>query len=174
MRIRYEGELGFGVTAKDLILATIGQMGVDGAQGHVVEFAGPCIEALSMEGRMTICNMTIEGGGRAGMVAPDETTFAWVRDHGGEVDPAWSELYMLKASPSTRSLFVATIHPDLDLTANTDADEGKGDRVAEPDQAVERFASGLERSTDACLRFRRDQLRERFAEEPGQVRQSVE
>src|SRR6188472_628309 len=74
MRIRYEGDLGLGVTAKDLILGTIGQIGVDGAQGHVVEFAGPCIEALSMEGRMTICNMTIEGGGRAGMIAPDETT----------------------------------------------------------------------------------------------------
>ena len=66
MRIRYEGELGFGVTAKDLILGTIGQMGVDGAVGHVVEYAGPAIEALSMEGRMTVCNMTIEGGGRAG------------------------------------------------------------------------------------------------------------
>ena len=78
MRIRYEGELGFGVTAKDLILATIGQMGIDGAAGHVVEFAGPAIEALSMEGRMTVCNMTIEGGGRAGMIAPDETTFAWI------------------------------------------------------------------------------------------------
>ena len=78
MRIRYEGELGFGVTAKDLILGTIGQMGVDGAAGHVVEYAGPAIEALSMEGRMTICNMTIEGGGRAGMIAPDDTTFAWV------------------------------------------------------------------------------------------------
>ena len=78
MRIRYEGELGFGVTAKDLILGTIGQMGVDGAVGHVVEYAGPAIEALSMEGRMTICNMTIEGGGRAGMIAPDDTTFAWV------------------------------------------------------------------------------------------------
>ena len=78
MRIRYEGELGFGVTAKDLILGTIGQMGVDGAVGHVVEYAGPAIEALSMEGRMTICNMTIEGGGRAGMIAPDETTFEWV------------------------------------------------------------------------------------------------
>src|SRR4051794_11188900 len=72
MRIRYEGELGPGVTAKDLILATIGQMGVAGATGHVVEFAGPAIEGLSMEGRMTVCNMTIEGGGRAGMVAPDE------------------------------------------------------------------------------------------------------
>ena len=78
MRIRYEGELGFGVTAKDLILGTIGQMGVDGAVGHVVEYAGPAIEALSMEGRMTVCNMTIEGGGRAGMIAPDDTTFEWV------------------------------------------------------------------------------------------------
>ena len=77
MRIRYEGTPGFGVTAKDLILATIGQIGVDGAVGHVVEYAGPAIEALSMEGRMTICNMTIEGGGRAGMIAPDETTIAW-------------------------------------------------------------------------------------------------
>jgi 3-isopropylmalate/(R)-2-methylmalate dehydratase large subunit len=78
MRIRYKGALGFGVTAKDLILATIGQMGVDGAAGHVVEYAGEAIESLSMEGRMTICNMTIEGGGRAGMIAPDDTTFEWV------------------------------------------------------------------------------------------------
>jgi 3-isopropylmalate/(R)-2-methylmalate dehydratase large subunit len=78
MRINYSGELGFGVTPKDLILGTIGQMGVNGAAGHVVEYAGPVIEGLSMEGRMTICNMTIEGGGRAGMVAPDDTTFEWV------------------------------------------------------------------------------------------------
>jgi len=78
MRIGYQGALGYGVTAKDLILATIGQMGVDGAVGHVVEYAGPAIERLSMEGRMTVCNMTIEGGGRAGMVAPDETTFEYV------------------------------------------------------------------------------------------------
>jgi 3-isopropylmalate/(R)-2-methylmalate dehydratase large subunit len=77
MRIRYDGELGFGVTAKDLILATIGQIGVDGAVGHVVEYSGPAIAGLSMEGRMTVCNMTIEGGGRAGMVAPDEVTFEW-------------------------------------------------------------------------------------------------
>ena len=81
MVIRYEGELGFGVTAKDLILGTIGQMGTNGAAGHVVEFAGPVIEGLSMEGRMTVCNMTIEGGGRAGMIAPDETTFAWFEEH---------------------------------------------------------------------------------------------
>jgi 3-isopropylmalate/(R)-2-methylmalate dehydratase large subunit len=92
MVIRYEGELPQFVTAKDLILATIGQMGVDGAAGHVVEFAGPAIEALSMEGRMTVCNMTIEGGGRAGMIAPDDTTFAWVSEHGADVDEAWREL----------------------------------------------------------------------------------
>jgi len=78
MRIRYVGEPGHGVTPKDLILGTIGQMGTNGAAGHVVEYAGPAIERLSMEGRMTICNMTIEGGGRAGMVAPDDTTFAWL------------------------------------------------------------------------------------------------
>ena len=79
MRITFTGELPFGVTAKDMVLGAIGQMGTDGAAGHVVEFAGPAIEALSMEGRMTICNMTIEGGGRAGMIAPDETTFEWLR-----------------------------------------------------------------------------------------------
>ncbi len=92
MRIRYEGELGFGVTAKDLILGTIGQMGVGGAGGHVVEYVGPAIERLSMEGRMTVCNMTIEGGGRAGMIAPDETTFAWFTDRERPGAPKGAEL----------------------------------------------------------------------------------
>ena len=78
MRIVYSGEAGPGVTAKDLILATIGRLGTGGMVGHAVEYAGPAIEALSMEGRMTVCNMTIEGGGRAGMVAPDDTTFEWI------------------------------------------------------------------------------------------------
>ena len=78
MRILYEGSLGFGVTPKDLILATIGRLGTDGCVGYVVEYAGDAIAGLSMEGRMTICNMTIEGGGRAGMVAPDDVTFAYV------------------------------------------------------------------------------------------------
>jgi 3-isopropylmalate/(R)-2-methylmalate dehydratase large subunit len=87
MVVRYEGELGFGVTAKDLILATIGQMGVDGGVGHVIEYAGPAIEGLSMEGRMTVCNMTIEGGGRAGMIAPDDTTFEWVEGREAALDP---------------------------------------------------------------------------------------
>jgi 3-isopropylmalate/(R)-2-methylmalate dehydratase large subunit len=79
MRISYSGSLGEGVTPKDLILATIGRLGTGGMVGHAVEYAGPAIEELSMPGRMTICNMTIEGGGRAGMIAPDETTFDWVR-----------------------------------------------------------------------------------------------
>ena len=78
MRILFEGDMGPGVEAKDLILGAIGQMGVSGAQGHVVEYAGKAIEGLSMEGRMTVCNMSIEGGARAGMVAPDDTTFAYV------------------------------------------------------------------------------------------------
>jgi 3-isopropylmalate/(R)-2-methylmalate dehydratase large subunit len=96
MRIRYDGQLGFGVTAKDLILYTIGQMGVDGAVGHVVEYAGEAIEALSMEGRMTVCNMTIEGGGRAGMIAPDATTTEWVIGRPGApeaVPDEWRELH---------------------------------------------------------------------------------
>src|SRR5580692_6102187 len=96
MLISYDGSLGFGVTAKDLILATIGQIGVDGAVGHVVEFAGEAIEALSMEGRMTVCNMTIEGGGRAGMIAPDQTTFDYVVGRSAapaEVPEQWRELH---------------------------------------------------------------------------------
>jgi 3-isopropylmalate/(R)-2-methylmalate dehydratase large subunit len=92
MRIRYEGQLGFGVTAKDLILGTIGQMGVGGATGHVVEYAGSVIDGLSMEGRMTVCNMTIEGGGRAGMIAPDETTLEWFTEHERPGAPKGAEL----------------------------------------------------------------------------------
>jgi 3-isopropylmalate/(R)-2-methylmalate dehydratase large subunit len=83
LRIEYAGELGFGVTSKDLILATIGRLGVGGMRGYAVEYAGPAVEALPMENRMTICNMTIEGGGRAGMVAPDETTFDYMRGRPG-------------------------------------------------------------------------------------------
>jgi 3-isopropylmalate/(R)-2-methylmalate dehydratase large subunit len=97
MRIRYEGDLGYGVTAKDLILGTIGRIGVAGGVGHVIEYAGPAIESLSMEGRMTVCNMTIEGGGRAGMIAPDDTTFEWVEGREGAPDTLpldeWRELH---------------------------------------------------------------------------------
>ncbi|MBC7781178.1 MAG: 3-isopropylmalate dehydratase large subunit, partial [Proteobacteria bacterium] len=76
LRIRVDGQLGFGVVAKDLILAIIAKIGADGATDHAIEYAGSAITALSMEARMTVCNMSIEAGGRAGMVAPDDATFA--------------------------------------------------------------------------------------------------
>ena len=78
MAVRVDGRLHPGVTAKDIILAIIAKIGVGGGTGYVFEYMGEAIRALSMEGRMTICNMSIEGGARAGMVSPDETTFEWV------------------------------------------------------------------------------------------------
>ena len=98
MRISYIGALGHGVVAKDLILATIGRLGTGGMAGHAVEYAGETVRDLTMENRMTICNMTIEGGGRAGMIAPDQTTFEWIEGrHAAPADldaavAAWSEL----------------------------------------------------------------------------------
>lgn len=79
MRITVNGTLPAGVTAKDMILAIIGEIGTAGGTGHVIEYAGDAVRSLSMEGRMTMCNMSIEGGARAGMVAPDETTFAYLK-----------------------------------------------------------------------------------------------
>jgi 3-isopropylmalate/(R)-2-methylmalate dehydratase large subunit len=83
LRISFVGEPAPGVTAKDYVLAAIGELGVEGGVGHVIEYAGPAIEALSMEGRLTICNMSIEAGARAGLIAPDEVTFAYVQGRPG-------------------------------------------------------------------------------------------
>ncbi|MBV9077938.1 MAG: 3-isopropylmalate dehydratase large subunit [Methylobacteriaceae bacterium] len=80
MRVTVDGPIPPGITAKDIVLAIIGEIGTAGGTGHVIEYAGEAIRSLSMEGRMTVCNMSIEGGARAGMVAPDETTFAYLRD----------------------------------------------------------------------------------------------
>ena len=80
MEIRVSGQLGHGVTAKDIILAIIGKIGTDGATGYAVEYTGDAIKSLSMEGRMTVCNMSIEAGARAGMIAPDDKTFAYIKD----------------------------------------------------------------------------------------------
>src|SRR5579875_2184907 len=79
MAIEVEGALPPGVTAKDIVLAVIGRIGTGGGAGHIVEYRGSAIRALSMEGRMTVCNMSIEAGARAGMVAPDDTTFAYLQ-----------------------------------------------------------------------------------------------
>ncbi len=90
MRILYSGELPFGVTPKDVILGTIGQIGVAGGTGHVFEYSGDVIRRLTMEGRMTICNMSIEAGARAGMIAPDDTTFEYLEGRpGAPTGSAW-------------------------------------------------------------------------------------
>ena len=104
MEIRVEGGLPFGVSAKDVILAIIGEIGVAGATGHAIEYTGEGISQLSMEGRMTVCNMTIEAGGRAGMVAPDQTTFDYMRGRphvpqGVEFDRACEEWSKLTTDP---------------------------------------------------------------------------
>src|ERR1043166_56224 len=92
MLIDVHGQLAEGVTAKDLALGIIGQIGTDGATGYVIEYAGEAVRSLSMEARMTLCNMSIEAGARAGMIAPDETTFAYLKDRRfAPRDNAWSD-----------------------------------------------------------------------------------
>jgi 3-isopropylmalate/(R)-2-methylmalate dehydratase large subunit len=92
MAVTVEGELAAGVTAKDVALAIIGTIGTGGGIGHVIEYRGSAIRGLSMEGRMTLCNMSIEGGARAGLVAPDETTFEYVRGRDrAPTGPKWDE-----------------------------------------------------------------------------------
>jgi 3-isopropylmalate/(R)-2-methylmalate dehydratase large subunit len=137
MRISYDGELGYGVSAKDLILATIGQMGVAGATGHVVEYAGDVIRGLDMEGRMTICNMTIEGGGRAGMIAPDETTFEYVIGRPAapaEVPDAWRELYTDPDATFDQEIAVdvSAISPMVTWGTNPEMVVGVSEAVPEP------------------------------------------
>jgi 3-isopropylmalate/(R)-2-methylmalate dehydratase large subunit len=92
MAVDVDGALPDGVTAKDLVLAVIGTIGTGGGSGHVIEYRGSAVRALSMEGRMTVCNMSIEAGARAGMIAPDDTTFAYLegRDHAPK-GAAWEE-----------------------------------------------------------------------------------
>jgi 3-isopropylmalate/(R)-2-methylmalate dehydratase large subunit len=107
MAVTVEGELPLGVTAKDVALGIIGRIGVEGGRGYVIEYRGSTIRGLSMEGRMTVCNMTIEGGARAGMVAPDEKTFAYLkgREHAprdGEWEQAVSHWSALPTDPDAQ------------------------------------------------------------------------
>ena len=107
MEIDVDGPLPYGVTAKDLVLSIIGRIGVDGAAGHVIEYTGEAFRSLSMEGRMTVCNMSIEGGGRAGMVAPDEATFEYVRGRpraprGEDFEAAVERWKLLPTDPGAR------------------------------------------------------------------------
>jgi 3-isopropylmalate/(R)-2-methylmalate dehydratase large subunit len=174
MRIRYDGALGFGITAKDLILGTLGRLGVGGMTGHVVEYSGPAIEALSMEGRMTVCNMTIEGGGRAGMIAPDETTFAWFTDQprpgvpqGPELDAAierWRELRSDEgaAFDSQTVIDASAISPQVTWGTNP----GMVRAVTESVPAPEEFDSPADReATERALQY--------MALEPGTPIQEI-
>jgi 3-isopropylmalate/(R)-2-methylmalate dehydratase large subunit len=174
MCIRYEGELGFGVTAKDLILGTLGRLGVGGMTGHVVEYSGPAIAALSMEGRMTVCNMTIEGGGRAGMIAPDETTFAWFTDQqrpgaprGVELDRTierWRGLSSDEGADfdSERSIDASAISPQVTWGTNP----GMVRAVTENVPAPEEYDSPADReATERALHY--------MALEPGTPIQEI-
>ena len=142
LEVRFVGEPGVGVGAKDLVLALIGKIGTAGATGHVVEYTGPAIRALSMEGRMTVCNMSIEAGARAGMIAPDETTFAYLmgrpqvprgRAWTRSVD-RWS---MLVSDPDARydrvvEVDVASIVPQVTWGTNPGMVGGIDGRVPDP------------------------------------------
>jgi len=107
LAINVHGELQQGVTAKDLILAIIGKIGVSGGTGHVIEYRGPAIEALSMDERMTVCNMSIEAGARAGMIAPDETTYRYLKGRhfspqGADWDRAAERWRTLRSDPGAK------------------------------------------------------------------------
>ncbi len=162
MRILYTGELGFGVSAKDLILGTLGRLGVGGMTGHVVEYAGAPIRALSMEGRMTVCNMTIEGGGRAGMIAPDETTFAWFTEtdrpgapKGADLDravEAWSALPSEDGARFDKELAIdaSAISPQVSWGTNPGMVRAVTERVPAPED----FDSPAEREeTERALHY---------------------
>ncbi len=104
MEVRVNGQLPMGVVAKDVILGIIGRIGVNGGVGHVIEYTGEAIRSLSMDGRMTVCNMSIEGGARAGMIAPDDTTFEYVKGRqfapkGAELEAAVEEWRKLPTDP---------------------------------------------------------------------------
>jgi len=139
MEVRVDGVLQAGVTAKDLILAIIARIGVDGGAGHVIEYTGSAIRGLSMEGRMTVCNMSIEAGARAGLIAPDETTFDYLagRHHaprGAAWEGALSRWRELRTDPGTRydrsvTLDASAIEPMITFGTHPGTAIAVGDRV---------------------------------------------
>ena len=143
MAVNVDGELPPGVSAKDVILAVIAKIGTGGGQGHVIEYRGSAIESLSMEGRMTICNMSIEAGARAGMVAPDETTFEFLRGRphaptGADWDAAvqaWKQLRTDEGAEFDTEVFVdaASLSPFVTWGTNPGQGVPLGDAVPDPE-----------------------------------------
>ncbi|MFJ4045061.1 3-isopropylmalate dehydratase large subunit [Microbacterium sp. NPDC089987] len=144
MAINVEGTLRPGVTAKDIILAVIAKIGTGGGQGYVLEYRGSAIRALSMEGRMTICNMSIEAGARAGMVAPDETTFAYVKDkphapQGQDWDDAvayWRTLPTDEGATFDAEVFIDADQLEPFVTWGTNPGQGSSLSSSVPDPAA--------------------------------------
>ncbi len=134
MAINVTGELGVGVTAKDIILAIIAQIGADGGTGYVFEYRGSAIEKLSMCERMTICNMSIEGGARAGMIAPDQTTFDFIkgRPYAPKGDDWTRAVAYWKTLPSDpdatfdREIYFDASHLEPMVTYGTNPGQGAG------------------------------------------------
>ncbi|HEY0416105.1 MAG TPA: 3-isopropylmalate dehydratase large subunit [Gaiellaceae bacterium] len=148
MQVDFVGTLPFGLTAKDMVLAAIGELGVSGGQGHVIEYTGEAIRSLSMEGRMTICNMSIEAGARAGLVAPDEITRVYLEGRPAYVESDWSDLHTDAgaAYDAVRTVEVSQLAPQVTWGTNpgmvTSIDGVVPDpaeyREAEAREAVER------------------------------------
>ena len=157
MLIRVDGQVGPGVTAKDIALAIIGHIGTAGGTGHAIEFGGDAIRALSMEGRMTVCNMAIEAGARAGMVAVDETTIEYVKDRPfapkGEqwerAVAAWRELHSDSDAAFDRvvSLDAATIKPQVTWGTSPEMVAAVDERIPDPIREVDPVKrDGMERA----------------------------
>lgn len=160
MRVTIDGTLPAGVTAKDVILAVIAKIGIGGAQGHVVEYAGSAVRALSMEARMTMCNMSIEAGARAGMVAPDDTTYQYLAGRTfAPSGPAWDQaLAYWRTLPSDAdAVFDREVTLDGNalepmVTWGTNPEEGVGVSATVPDPAAQTDAARRERM-EASLRY---------------------
>jgi 3-isopropylmalate/(R)-2-methylmalate dehydratase large subunit len=157
MRVSVEGPLGRGVTAKDVVLAIIGRIGTAGGTGHAIEFAGSTIRALSMEGRMTVCNMSIEAGARAGMVAVDETTIEYIKGRkfapqGADWERAVAYWRTLKSDPDAKfdrevTLDAREIRPHVTWGTSPEMVVSVEDRVPDPDKEKDSTRrEGMERA----------------------------
>jgi 3-isopropylmalate/(R)-2-methylmalate dehydratase large subunit len=150
MSVTVEGTLSPGVTAKDVILAIIGQIGTGGGIGHVIEYRGSAIRSLSMEGRMTVCNMSIEAGAKAGLIAPDETTFEYLKGReyapsGAAWDQAvaeWRTLVSDEGAAWDKEVVIdaATIKPQITWGTNPAQVLGIDDRIPNPDDYADATA----------------------------------
>jgi 3-isopropylmalate/(R)-2-methylmalate dehydratase large subunit len=152
MRVDFAGTLPFGLTAKDMVLAAIGELGVSGGQGHVIEYTGAPLRALSMESRMTICNMSIEAGARAGLVAPDETTVAYLEGRPGYVPSDWSDLHTDEgaAYDEVRTVDVSGLAPQVTWGTNPGMVASIDDTVPDPSALAD---AGARDAAERALRY---------------------